>query len=520
MLLRVLKRDGSAPIPRLAWTALAGLATLFGLAAGPSATLAAGRPAGEVVVALDSDPPTLNPNFHGAQVSTILTQNLFDALFHRDASGQIVPSLAVSWENPDSRTWVIHLRRGVRFHNGQELTADDVVYSIRRVLDPALGSPERGLFSIVESAQALDRYTVRIVTKQPSPIFKELFSSLFIVPKAYVEQVGQEAFARRPVGTGPYRFVEWRRDDRVVLEAFEGHWRGAPAVKRVVWRIIPERTTQIAELRTGGVDLVVGVLPDQIRSLEREPNVRVEVTPIIRTMFLQLDPTTPPLDDVRVRQALNYAVDKEAIVNNILGGLGTVLGGVLSPLHFGYDPSVKPYPYDPERARRLLAEAGYPDGFEIVFKATGSRIPYAREIVSAIQGYWADVGVRTRLEFYPEVGPWLQLWPDKVKPMAMASWGSTGIFDADAIYYPLVRSGSIYAIYNHPELDRLIDEARSTLDVNRRRQLYARAERLIHEQAGWVFLWSQKAAFGVSRRLEWKPRADELIWAFDFRIRE
>lgn len=515
MVLRVLERVGL-----LTWAALvAGLVALSGPASGLSTALAAG-PSGEVVVALDSDPPTLNPNFHGAQVSTILTQNLFDALFHRDASGRIVPSLAVSWENPNVRTWVIRLRQGVRFHNGQELTADDVVYSIERVLDPALGSPDRGRFSIVESADSLDRYTVRIVTKEPFPIFQELFSSLFIVPKAYLEQVGQEAFARRPIGTGPYRFVEWRRDDRLVFEAFEGHWRGAPAVKRVIWRIIPERTTQIAELRTGGVDLVVGVLPDQIRALERERNVRVELAPIIRTMFLQLDPTTPPLNDVRVRQALNYAVDKQAIVDNILGGLGTVLGGVLSPLHFGYDPSVKPYPYDPERARRLLAEAGYPNGFEIVFKATGSRIPYAREIVSALQGYWADIGVRTKLEFYPEVGPWLQLWPDKVKPMAMASWGSNGLFDADAIYYPLVRSGNIYAIYNHPELDRLIDEARSTLDVNRRRQLYSQAERLIHDQAGWVFLWSQKAAFGISRRLEWKPRTDELIWAYDFRIRE
>lgn len=471
----------------------------------------------QVTVVLDGDPPNLNPNFNGSAIVSTLTSNIFDALFLRNREGKIEAALAESWENPQPDTWVITLRQGVTFHNGDALTSADVVYSIERILDEANASPQRGTYSFITQVKALDAHKVEITTNGAYPPFLSRLSGLFIVPKDHLEKVGVEEFSRQPIGSGPYRFTEWKPGQEVVLTAYEQYWAGKASVEKVVWRVIPEGTTQIQELRAGGVDLVPRLLPDQIPLLQKEQQLRVKTTPITRTMMLPIDATTKPLDDVRVRQALNYAVDKEAIIENILNGLGTPLKGILPPMTLGRDESLQPYPYDPAKAKELLAEAGYPDGFTIELKATASQVPNAKQIAEAVRGYWEEIGVKTEFSFYQEIAPWLALWPDKVKPLPLSSWG--GGFDADFYYFPIVRTGNPYAVYNDPALDALIDKARSINDEQERLAIYQQLEKKLLEDAGWVFLWSQQAAYGLSGRLDWEPRVDEAIWAYEFKLK-
>jgi peptide/nickel transport system substrate-binding protein len=472
----------------------------------------------QVTVVLDGDPPSLNPNFNGAAVTTTLTSNIFDPLFLRNAKGDIEPGLAASWENPKPDTWVINLRKDVTFHNGDKLTAADVVFSIDRILNEKNASTQRGTYSFISKATAIDDTKVEIVTKGAYPPFLSRMVDLLIVPKAYLEKVGVEAFGRQPVGTGPYKFTSWKAGQDVTLEAYDQYWRGKAAVAKVVWRVIPEGTTQIQELRSGGVDLVAGVQPDQIPSLKKDAGITIKTTPTTRTMMLPIDPTNKPLNDVKVRQALNYAVDKNAIITNILNGLGTPLKGVLPDMVFGHNPDLSPYPYDPAKAKQLLAEAGYPNGFTVDFKATASKVPNAKQIAEAVRGYWDDIGVKTNFNFYQEIAPWLAQWPDKVKPLPMSSWG--GGFDADFYYFPIVRKGNPYAVFTDPKVDAMIDNARTTIDQKERLAIYHDAEKYMVENAGWVFLWSQQAAFGMSNRLDWAPRVDEGIQAYEFKLKQ
>lgn len=483
----------------------------------PATTPAAQSGPSQVTVVLDGDPPSLNPNFTGSSNVTQLTANIFDPLFQRNGQGEIEPGLATKWENPQPDTWVITLRKDVTFHNGDKLTAADVVYSIERILDEKNNSTQRGTYSFISKATAEDEQTVKIVTKGPYPPFLSRMSDLLIVPKAYIEKVGAEEFSRKPIGTGPYQFTDWQSGQQLTLTAYDKYWAGKASVEKVVWRVIPEATTQIQELRAGGVDLVAGVQPDQIPALKKESSITIKTTPITRTMMLPIDNTVKPLDDVRVRQALNYAIDKQAIIDNVLNGLGTPLKGILPEMAFGHNPDQKAYPYDPAKAKQLLAEAGYPNGFTVEYKATNSKVPNAKQIAEAIRGYWEEIGVKTEFTFYQEVAPWLAAWPDKVKPLPMSSWG--GGFDADFYYYPIVRSGNVYAVFTTPELDAMIDKARSISDQNERLSIYHEAERYMVEKAGWVFLWAQQSAYGISNRLDWAPRVDEGIRAYEFKLK-
>jgi peptide/nickel transport system substrate-binding protein len=381
-----------------------------------------------LVIALDSDINTLDPAQRLGTVAEMVHKQIFDGLLERKADMSVGPQLAKSWERIDDFTWLVRLQEGVKFHNGDDFTAEDVKFTIARLQDPEQNVPYASEFASIDSVTLLDEYTIEIHTSSPWPLFEEIFVMMRVFPSAYIAAVGDEEFGRNPVGTGPYVLEEWVRDSHVLLSANPDYWRGPAEVGRVKFRIIPDKMTQVAELLSGGVDLILNVPAYQIQRLEADPGITTKATTINRTVFMKLSDSDPRTSDIRVREALALAINVDEIVATVLGGQAERNATGVHPLAFGYDPAVPLRPYDPERALELLEEAGYPNGqgLAVELNATASRITSAREVVEAIVSYWAAIGLDVTLNFYAEVVQFMQLQREgKEGPMSFHSWGAS-----------------------------------------------------------------------------------------------
>jgi peptide/nickel transport system substrate-binding protein len=492
---------------------LVGLVALVGAlasAALPAPALAA--PEGRIVIAQGADPTTLDPHMHAENYTFAVVHNIFDHLvrrFVRDGQLAHEPGLATSWTTVNPTTWEFKLRPNVRFHNGEEFNAEAVKFSIERVLNPEQKARWRWAFADIERVEVVDPLTVRIVTKVPFPtLVTNLAFCMPIVPPRYVREKGDAHIATNPVGTGPFKFVRWRKDDELVLEANEAYWRGSPRIKHLVFKGIPDESTRVAALTTGQVDIARGVPPSLERTVAEHPRTRIAKVPSALNIHIVLDTLKDgPLKDRRVRQAINHGVDKEGIIRTILEGNGGAVGGPLTPVMFGFAPEVKPYPYDPERARRLLAEAGYGQGLSLTLNSPNGRYLKDKEVNEAIAGQLGRIGIRTQVAVH-EWGSYVGKWPEGLVPMYMIGWAGT--WDADGILYPLLRSGQRFSRWSHPDFDALVDKARRTLDPNARLALYRQASRLAHDEAPWLFLFHGMDIYGVSRAVaDWEPTSDE-----------
>ncbi|MGH7264727.1 MAG: ABC transporter substrate-binding protein [Candidatus Rokuibacteriota bacterium] len=488
-----------------------------------AAGMGAAAPKGRVVVALGSDTPTLDPQMHTARMGIIVGWHIYDSLYDREPrTGRPIPGLAESARAVAPTTWELKLRRNVRFHNGEPFDAESVKFTIERVLDPEQKSPNRGEFGWIKSVEVVDSHTARLHTHKPYPLVEERLASgnLGMLPPKYVREKGGAALAVNPVGTGPFRFVEWKKGDRLVLEANEQYWKPAPAMKTLVFRVIPETATQIAEILSGGVDIIRAVPPDQIPALEASPRVRVTTAKILRVVYLSMDAagraSKTPVMDVRVRRAISHAVNVDEVMQKVLGGLAVRTNGAgMNPLAFGFDPEVKPYPFDADRAKKLLAEAGYPNGFEITMNTYAGSIVSVEQVSQAVQGYLGRVGIRARIKHFEDVGQYLaQLRAGKMEGTVLQSWGYGSMFDADALYYIFFKRGQPYDYGTTDDLSGLVEEARSTIDPTKRRELYTRAQRLIAEQAFWAPMYGQYAIEAASTKLDYEAASDEILRAF------
>jgi peptide/nickel transport system substrate-binding protein len=321
------------------------------------------KPTGQIIVAQTADPNTMDPKFLKGRETQNALRLIYDSLYHRDNNMQIIPWLSTSYENPDELTWRLHLREGVKFHNGNDFKADDVKFTIERLLEEDSGWSERNL---IERAEVVDDYTVDVITKKPYAAFMTRAVLWHMTDKEYFDQVGADGFASQPVGTGPFTFVEWVKDEQLVFEANPDYWGGAPKIETVIFRPIPETATRVAALEAGDVDIITDVPPDYVDQVP--DNIAVVSIPGTRAFFIGMNVTVKPFDDVRVRQAMNYAVDVDTIIKSMLNGLARKLDGPVLPEAFGY-VATPVYNYDPDKAKALLAEAGYPDGFEMELDA-------------------------------------------------------------------------------------------------------------------------------------------------------
>lgn len=478
-------------------------------------------PRGAVTVALASDTSTWDPHMHTERMGIIMNQHVFEYLVTRDTkTWRATPQLAESITSVNPTTWELKLRRNVKFHNGEPFTAESVKFSLERLLNPDQKSPLRGNFTWIKSVEIVDDHTVRILTEKPYPIIHEILTIPAMVPPRYVKDRGDAQFAKSPVGTGSFKFVEWRKGERTVLEANEQHWKGAPAIKTLTFRVVPETATQIAELLSGGVDIIRAVPPDQIPAIERSGVARVSATKILRVVFLQMDGDAragkTPLTDVRVRRAINHAVNVDEIMAKVLGGRAERAPSGGSSMAFGTDNSIKPYAFDPAKAKALLAEAGYPKGFEVSLTTYAGSIVNTEQVAQAVQGYLANVGVRTKIRHFADVGQYLgNFRGSKLDGITMASWGYNSVFDADAIYYTHFHTGQPYTYNSSKEMDAWLDEARATVDPKKRQELYSRLQRFIVDQAYWVPMYAQFTIEAVSNKLNYEASSDEImrVWA-------
>jgi len=414
------------------------------------------------------------------------------------------PRLAVSHKRIDDRTWEFELRKGVTFHNGEPLNAAAVKYTMERVLDPKRKLYDKPVWEkLIDHAEVIDDYTVRIITKKPIPIFLEFLTGANILPPKYTEEKGDAYVGEHPIGTGPYRFVSWKRGEEIIFKAYDNYWGERPTIQNLVFRIIPEPAVSTAELITGGVDVVCKLGSEQIRTVKKSKKAKVLQSKSNRVHFIQFDSIArageSPCNKLKVRQAIYHAIDRKAIIEKVKQGYGVMLHGPLYPTYFGYDPSVEKIEpkYDPEKAKKLLAEAGYPNGF----KADLS-VYEQKEVYEAVQGYLRKIGIITKLHWYgADIGTLIKLRnAGKVKHMGAYSWGGN-IYDPDSFlpYWYTLNVSKNYM--NDVDIDRWLSEAGSIFDQKKRAELYSKVQHRIVEKAYWVPVFGEVALYGVNKDL-------------------
>ncbi len=504
-----------------------------------TATPEPGRSA--LVVAMASAPTSLDPADHRSRESETVIRNMFDGLVTRDTRSGVHLELAEEMNWLDDVTLEVKLRQGVLFHNGQEMTADDVVFTFERIITEnaieypeAHTSPRKGLIAPLESVEKIDDYTVQFNFSGVWPPAVQLLVHQQIVPKAYLEEVGTQGFIEKPIGTGPFMFVEGQLDDQIVLERFDDYWGGAPdlepvgpaCVERVVFRIIPESSTRVAALLAGEVDIIQAVPAEIIDTLAQTPGVVVKTAPSTEPQWLQLNVTDPLFEDVAVRQALNYAVDKDLIIEAIYGGRAEAIPGPLSPYNNFVNKSLEPYPYEPEMALEMLAEAGWTDsdGDGILdkegqpFAFTIDTIERWRPLAEGVAGMFRELGIDAGVRFWEYSVVRDQLLACE-RQAFLDDWGDSafdpvGHFEAKWATYtegePYGRGN--FMCYSNPRVDELIKAGEVEGDPAARQAIYDEAQQIVYDEAPAVFLILPEVAEASSDRVQnWEPASDSRI---------
>jgi len=468
-------------------------------------TPAPAAPAGTTVtLALFADPISFDPHRSNDGPSNMMWHQLYNTLVDRNDKGEIVPALAEKWQRVGDRTWRFTLRRGVKFHDGSEVTADDVKFSLERLINPATRSPAAFLLTVLERVDVESRYDVRLVLKNPfAPLlFHLMHKPTSIVPAAVVRSNPDE-FARRPVGTGPFKFGSYVRGDRVELVRNPDYWGGAPKLERVVVRIVPDAATAIAELESGGVAGVFNVPPHEVARLQRNRTLTVLVVPSHRITALVLNMDRPPFNDRRVRLAASYAIDRKATLNGVEAGLGVLASGPLSPLVFGHNDKLAPLQRDLTKARQLLAEAGHAGGLKTEMLVWN--LPATVKLAEVTQAQFREAGIDVGIKV-TEFGAALREQYAGNFTISTMLWGTVSL-DGDYSMYALFHTDSFgapgnWGKYSNAEVDRLISTGRTNGNPVVRRQAYHRAQEIIANDAPWIFLYHPSAVYALRTELK------------------
>jgi len=470
-----------------------------------------------LIYSLQSDVDNWDPPNSVLREAIILGYHVYDHLAVRDLKTRRVgPNLATSWTNIDDTTWEVKLRQGVKFHDGTPFTSRDVKATFDRVLDPTKKMTARGNHAKIKAVDIIDDHTVRFRTDGPYPLFVERLTAQVMQSDKVIREKGHEWMQEHPVGTGPYKLVKWNRKQEHQLVRNDDYWAPKPAFKHLRIRIIPEKATEIAELLSGGVDIIKAVPPDQMDVINKSGQARTGTSPILRTAMLQLDQAARsgpnPFTDRRVRQAANLAVDNDAIIKFVLNGLGDRVATGVNPMAFGWDPGLKPYKQDLAQAKKLLAEAGYPNGVDVLFNEGPPIVePAIQQTNDAIIADMTKAGFRVKRNYIGDNTVLVARIKDgKAGPMFNWSWGYYSVFDADAILFDVFKCGENYSYYCNPALDDLIIQGRSTLDQKKRTEVYVKAQKLLFDDAAYLYKWGLRGVWGISNRIEYQAPADEV----------
>ncbi|CAH1656937.1 ABC transporter substrate-binding protein [Chelatococcus asaccharovorans] len=460
-----------------------------------------------------TQPNTLDPNYDTLVMFAQISRNMFNGLFKLDDSMTLQPDLAVSYSQPDALTYEIELRKDVVFHGGSPFTSADVVATFDRIVkDQKLASKQRSYVSNVKSVTPKGDHAVNFVLKQPDSSFlKSLATIIYITPRSVIEKVGNVEFGKKPVGTGPFKLDSWTMGDSVVLSANCDYHGDKPIPSKVEFRFIAEPATQISSLQSGEIDIATQVTSDLTAALKSSRDVAVQSIDGNQTFWLSMNTKEGPFADPRVRQALNYAIDRTAIARQLLGGFATPVGQVYSKSVFGYTKAVSPYPFDPDKAKALLREAGYDSSRPLKIEFYNFRAEL-NPVQQSIASFLSDVGIKVTTRFDPNY--FVDTWQSGKMGRGQVIIRSNNnlLMDAD-FALGLELDGTRRGMYfSSPETDAAIAKARGESDRNARQAAYDALNKTLYNLAPVTFLYSTDGIYGVSTRVDWKPRPDGAIY--------
>ncbi len=454
-------------------------------------------------------PDSLKPGTSSFASQSLLVQTN-EQLVQRDNKGDLQPTLATTWEQIDPLTMRFHLRQGVKFTDGVEFTADDVVYTIGYVQNPQNAYGAAARISQVSGAVAVDKYTVDIKTKVVFPTLLRAMAEILILPKHYAEKVGIKGLTDKPMGTGPYVFQEWVPGDHYTLTANKGYWGGAPKVDKVLIRTIPDGSTRVAALVSGEAQIIEEVPIDLIEQVEASGIAKVDSIATTVGLVLTFDPTIKPFDNAKVREAFDYAIDKQLILKQILKGKGEILDGqVLTKNALGYNPDLKARPYDPAKAKQMLVDAGYDFNTPVPILTQNGKYVSDTDICTAIAGMLNKIGVKATVNTVE--GGTFQSMSNVLKmgPLHMIGWYNLGDADFATVWY--TKAGHRTLWYNE-EYEKMFTAARSTNDAKERVRIYHEMGALAYRESPSLFLFGLPSLYAVNKDLKgFGAAADKIL---------
>ncbi|MBW1722225.1 MAG: ABC transporter substrate-binding protein [Deltaproteobacteria bacterium] len=471
-----------------------------------------------IIAAQDVPPRMMNPHGDDSDAGLQYMANFFDGLLQRKgAEGKLEPALAVKWERLDMLTWKFWLRKGVRFHNGNPFTAADVKFTFER-----LGNPDVSEFlntgKSIKSIDIIDDYTVVIKTKQPIPWFVNNLHQIFIMDKESTETRDPGDVNIRPIGTGAYKLKEWVKGSYVRMEANEDYWEGAPPIKKVEVRPIKESSTRFAALVSGQVDIVTGIPVELFHKVKENPKLNIVSRPARRSIFLALgNKPGSPMADIRVRKAMYMAINEDEIIRKIMRGHATPAAQVPDPPTIGYNPSIKRLPYDPGKAKQLLKEAGFPNGFEVTLTGPNDRYVQDAKIAEAVARYLAKVGIKVRLDIKPKSIFFPQVAKGELE-FYLIGWFD-GSFDMGRTYSKIAHTrdeakgygGLNGAAYSDPDIDRLLESTFDMVDPAKRAKALQKLNKMaMVDKIVWIPLHYQVDLYAIQKGkgIKFHPRPD------------
>jgi peptide/nickel transport system substrate-binding protein len=466
-----------------------------------------------LLVTIAGDAASLDPHVQWDTDSYTVYRNIFDNIVTRNPKGEIVPQVAKSWKYLNDNELELEIREDIKFHDGTPLKPSDVVFSVKRITDPAFKSPQLSQFNSIVEAKANGNKVV-LRTGSPYPALMAQLVKLSIVPEATVARIGNVEFNQKPLGSGPYKLVAWQRGVRMDLEEAPGYWRGKAPFKTVTFRGVGDAATRIADLRTGKADIIRGVNPDDAALIGKDPNLQVLSVPTERIGYMFINTLHGPTADVRVRRAIAHAVDRKGIIDALLGGYGRMSNIVLTPANFGYIDGFQGYPYDPAKAKALIKEAGA-EGKELTFITSPV---YDQRVVQAIQQMLGEVGLKVNIATsdQPTYLKRRQGNPEEAGNMSTGNW-SCACQDADGVIYPLFQSDSIWSKYKNKEFDAAVEAARTTLDEKKRLEHYKKAFELLERDLPGIPLYQNVAIYAARKQLQWQPSPNEAFFIFEMK---
>ena len=474
-----------------------------------------------LIIANGTDMISFDIHDHNNTSTEAIHVNMFDYLV-KNNGGQFEGVLVESYENIDDNTWSFKLKEGVKFHDGSALTAEDVKFTLERVArDNTL--LENGSYKQIKEVVVKSELEFDIVTENSEPALLNRLSRLGsgILPKKYIEENGWDVFLQKPVGTGPYKFKEWKKDDRITLEKNEDYFGAAPKWDEVVFRVIPEDSTRVSEVITGGVDIAVNIPPTDIQRIESTEGVSIVTSPTQRVLLLAARTAgNGPTADPKVREAIDLAIDKQTIVDALLHGMGTVTRTRVTPGNVGANESLYGVSlYDQERARELLKEAGYENGLTLTMSSPSGRYLKDKEAAELMAAMLGQVGITVELEFLEWSSFNEKYQARSFGDLFMIAYGNS-MFDAslalDRLKFDKAKGETDY---NNPEVEKLLVEAEKNMNLEERAQQYMKAQEMIAEDRPYIFLYQMDSVYGVNDRIQFTPNLNEMLYVDEITLK-